>query len=237
MNTRILVIAALLAGFLLPSCAKARPAAPETDSVSAVSPASLLAFPIEEVVLESDTLDARFRTDWESLAMQGKLQMDGLPTRLSVKVYMERDRSVIVSARAPILGEVARMEILGDSVTLVNKNSRTYHVAGLGSAMAARPGLLGEFQQILQGRIDADGTGTAQLRAFDVAAMEGKMEASFNYLYGPEGWTLAVVVAINGTPLNAELQLSYPNYDPTPLEPTDLSKRYKEVGLRELMKF
>lgn len=114
---------------------------------------------IEEIAVAADTVMANYDADWERLSMQGRLQFDGLPMRLSVKVYMERGKSVLMSARAPIMGELARVEILGDSITLINKNSRTYNVISLQPVASGYPDILSDLQDILLGQMAFPGQG------------------------------------------------------------------------------
>lgn len=103
-----------------------------------------------------DSITASYDSEWRELSMQGKLSFDGLPIRPGVKVYMERGKSIILSARAPILGEVARVEISPDSVTCINKHTRTYCSYPLDSIA---PDLISDVQDILLGQVAFPGFG------------------------------------------------------------------------------
>ncbi len=233
---------------------------------------------MEEIAVATDTVMANYDADWEQLSMQGRLQFDGLPMRLNVKVYMERGKSVLISARAPILGEVARVEILGDSITLINKSSRTYHVISLAPVASGMPGVLADVQDLLLGQMAFPGHGrltpdlakqarwigmpdaktivfpdetlqppgsqcgfvldeVMQLSAFAIALMQAQLEVQTSYLYGEDGWTLGIDIVLKGKAMHGSLELSYPDYAPTPLKPTSLGKQYRKVDFRELMKY
>lgn len=233
---------------------------------------------MEAIAVAADTVMANYDADWEQLSMQGRLQFDGLPMRLSVKVYMERGKSVLISARAPIFGEVARVEILGDSITLINKSSRTYHVISLAPVAAGMPGILADVQDLLLGQMAFPGYGrlnqqlarqarwiampdaktivfpdetlqppgsqcgfvldeAMQLSAFAIALAQARLEVQTTYLYGEEGWTLGIDILMRGKEMQGSLELSYPDYSPTPLQPTALDKRYRKVDFSQLMKY
>lgn len=268
MNIRII---AAIAAFMMMICA--RPVCAQEEE----NPAQRL-LTTEEIAVAADTIIAQYPEDWQQLSMQGRMQFDGVPMRLSVKVYMERGKSILISARAPIFGEMARVEILGDSITLINKSSRTYHTISPASGQIPTAGMIADLQDILLGEIALPGQGRLtpelsqqaqwidlsdgrmilfpdpsvqlpgsqsgfiidstemQLLTFALAIPSQKIEAETSYQYGEEGWTLGVNISINGKPLKGEFQLSYPDYSPTPLEPTDISKRYRAVAPADLMK-
>lgn len=79
-----------------------------------------------EIEAAVDGIDKNYGGQWLDLSMQGKLHMEGLPLKPTVKIYMKRGESVIMSVRASIFGEVARIEMNSDSLTIVNKHSRRY---------------------------------------------------------------------------------------------------------------
>ncbi len=101
----------------------------EPDEVTAVSPepgnASRL-MTAEEIAVATDSIIANYDADWTDLSMQGKLTFDGLPMSASVKIYMKRGESIILSARAPFIGEVARVEATPDSIVFINKHTNCY---------------------------------------------------------------------------------------------------------------
>lgn len=65
-------------------------------------------------------------TAWQSVELNGKLHMDKLPVTASLKIYMERGRTLYISVRAPFIGEAGRIEIQGNRLTAVNKLKRKY---------------------------------------------------------------------------------------------------------------
>ena len=48
--------------------------------------------------------------DWKTVTLSGKLHIDGLPISPSAKIYMERGKKLVISLRAPLLGEVGTLE-------------------------------------------------------------------------------------------------------------------------------
>lgn len=118
-----------------------------------------------EVAAAVDSIRAAYDPDWTELSMEGKLSFDGLPVRPTVKVYMKRNESIIISARAPIFGEVARIEANRDSITLINKHTKTYNSQPLGRYLAGYPNGLADIQDILLGEVAFPGRGriTAEL--------------------------------------------------------------------------
>ena len=98
--------------------------------------------------------------DWETLTISGKLKMAGLPLSPSVKIYMEKDSVVRISLRAPLMGEVGRAEIEGDTLTVVNKMKKTYVREPLDSVMERYPVTLSDVQSLLIGRVVIPGGGT-----------------------------------------------------------------------------
>lgn len=242
------------------------------------SPAPV-AMTAEEIAMAADSIISGYPEEWQELSMQGKLSFDGLPVRPTVKIYMKRAESVIMSARAPILGEVARVEICPDSVTFINKHTRTYNSQPIGAFLREYPGGIADIQDILLGRMAFPGHGHLtrdlafrsqwisipdrgtlvypeeslqlpmsdygfvtdsddwRLTAFALSLPSASAFIETGYLYGDEGWTLQLKILLNEKPLNGEVQLSYPDYSPTPLQLTDAGSRYRKVDFKQLLKF
>ncbi len=114
---------------------------------------------VGEIAVATDTIMANYDAEWSELSMQGKLSFDGLPMPVSVKLYMKRGESIILSARAPIFGEVARVEVCQDSIVLINKHSRTYNVQSFGSLNVDSRAYLCDLQDILLGQVAFPGYG------------------------------------------------------------------------------
>lgn len=97
--------------------------------------------------------------DWEKVSLSGKFKMDGLPLSPSLKIYMERDSLIIISLRAPFVGEAGRMEITPDTILAVNKMKKTYVAESLNDILAYYPGTISDLQELILGRIILPGFG------------------------------------------------------------------------------
>ncbi len=234
---------------------------------------------VEEIAMATDTIIANYDADWTDLSMQGKLSFDGLPMSVSVKLYMKRGESVILSARAPIFGEVARVEICQDSIVLINKHTRTYNVQPIAGLNVDAKAYLCDLQDILLGQVAFPGHGRItpeiallsqwidlptddaliypsaelqvegteygfvmdslcwQLKSFVLMLSKTGVVVETKYLYGDKGWTLGIEISLPKKKLGGEAQLSYPDYNPTPIEFTVLGSKYRKVDFKELMRF
>lgn len=233
----------------------------------------------EEVAVATDTIMANYDNDWQDLSMQGKLIFDALPMSVSVKIYIKRGESIIMSARAPIFGEVARVEVSQDSIVLINKHSRTYNAQSFTGLGVDPKAYLTDLQDILLGQVAFPGNGRMtpdlaaqsqwimmketdaliypsaplqtegtdygfvmdascwQLRSFVLMLKKVGVVLQTNYIYGDKGWTLGLEVELPKKKMQGEAQLSYPDYQPTPLDFTDLTGKYRKVDFKELLKF
>ncbi len=97
--------------------------------------------------------------DWEKVSLSGRLKMDGLPLSPSVKIFMEKDSSIMISLRAPFMGEVGRAEFSGDSILVVNKMKKTYVKESLSSLLSGYPLTIGDVQNIILGNVVIAGAG------------------------------------------------------------------------------
>ncbi len=245
---------------------------PESDNASRL-------MTVEEIAVASDSIIANYDSEWKDLSMQGKLSFDVLPMSVSVKLYMKRGESIILSARAPIFGEVARVEISQDSITLINKHSRTYNVQSFTGLDVDSKAYLCDLQDILLGQVAFPGHGRLtpeiasqsqwiamnsdnaliypssalqvagteygfvmeslcwQLKSFVLMLSNTGVVVETKYLYGDKGWTLGIEVSLPKKKLAGEAQLSYPDYNPMPLEFTAIGSKYRKVDFKELMRF
>lgn len=234
---------------------------------------------VEEIAVAADTIIANYDSEWTDLSMQGRLQLDVLPMRVNVKVYMKRGEAIILSARAPIFGEVARLEACPDSIVLINKHTRTYNTQPLGGLGVDTKAYLCDLQDILLGQVAFPGNGRLtremaydaqwimmpeenaliypypdlqvegtdygfvmdssswQLRSFVLMLKKTGIVLETKYLYGKEGWTLGLEANLPKKKIQGELELSYPDYAPTPLEFTSLAGKYRKVDFKQLLKF
>lgn len=89
---------------------------------------------------------------WESVKIDGKLKMQGLPLSPSLKIFMIKDSLIDISIRAPFVGEAGRILVTTDSVTAVNKMNKTYVNEGISDAFRFYPGGLSDIQDLLLAR-------------------------------------------------------------------------------------
>lgn len=249
------------------------------DPFEAIDESASRLMSIEEIAVATDSIIANYDSEWKDLSMQGKLSFTGLPMRVSVKVYMKRGESVILSARAPIFGEVARVEMNQDSIVFINKHSRTYNTQSFAGLTTDPQTYLCDLQDILLGEMAFPGRGHItrdlaeqsqwivmpgdntlvypskalqiagteygfvmdatnwQLRSFVLMLQKPGIVIDTNYLYGESGWTLGLEISRNNKKMNGEVELSYPDYSPTPLVFTELGNKYRKVDVKDLMKF
>lgn len=97
--------------------------------------------------------------NWDKISVSGKLSSDLLPLSPSVKIYMERGTLVVMSISAPLLGEVARIEMDRDFLLVVNKFANTYTTASMEEIEPMCPGGLDALQNMLLARVNILGKG------------------------------------------------------------------------------
>lgn len=102
---------------------------------------------------------ASWNTDWKKVELDGKLSVEGLPVRPTLKVFMESGKKLFISVRVPFLGEAARIEITSDEVIIINKIKQTYYKADPKELLEEHPTLISELQALLLGRIAIVGEG------------------------------------------------------------------------------
>lgn len=127
--------------------------------------------------------------------MSGKLSSPMLPVTASLKIYMEKDRLTVIAVSAPLIGEVARIEIDPNEALIVNKMKNTYTTVEMERIEPVCPGGLSALQNMLLGRINILGKGelnkknSADLNIYDTGTSwtllpEQDLEnADFVYLY------------------------------------------------------
>lgn len=97
--------------------------------------------------------------DWDEVSINGKFKMAGLPVSPSLRIYMQRDSLVLISLRAPFVGEVGRAEITDSTILVVNKMKKVYVEEPLDRISAFYPGGLSDIQDLLLGRVAMPGLG------------------------------------------------------------------------------
>lgn len=105
-----------------------------------------------------DSITAGY-TPWSEMSFSGKLSSPMLPMSASVKVYMVKDEFISIAVSAPLIGEVARMEIDGAQILAVNKFNNTYSTVEMAEVEPFCPGGLTAIQNLLLGRISLLGSG------------------------------------------------------------------------------
>lgn len=203
--------------------------------------------------------------------------MDGLPVSPTVKIYMKRGETVILSARAPIFGEVARLEVCPDSATFINKHTKIL-VARYQQRHTLASRIIADLQELLLGNLYLPGHGpmtwnfrkTARsprprrqslpipapdlqyrgleygfvvapddraLQTLAVLIPDHDAIVCLDYLFGEQGWTLGLGIDLGKNSLEGALQLSYPDFTPTPLTLTNAGARYTRTDFKRLLKF
>lgn len=109
-------------------------------------------------------------SNWKNISLSGKLSSSMLPVSASVKIYMEKNKLIVMSISAPIMGEVARLEIDEDRVIAVNKLKSKYSTLEMEEISTFCPGGLEAVQNLLLGRISLLGTG--QLKSSDADLLD-----------------------------------------------------------------
>lgn len=112
----------------------------------------------EKVINIVNTILNRYG-DWKSVTFNGKIRSSKLPVSPSLRIYAERDSLIQLSLRAPILGEVGRVEITPREFLAVNKYNKTYCRETAENIMNIYPGLIGDIQSLLLGRMVVLGSG------------------------------------------------------------------------------
>lgn len=91
--------------------------------------------------------------DWQTVEIQGKLSAQKLPISPTIRIYMRKGKAIMISARAPFVGEVARVEINGDSIRAVYKLKKIYCEESFSGLMESYPGIISDLQSLLLGHI------------------------------------------------------------------------------------
>ena len=120
---------------------------------------------------------------WDTISMSGKLSSSMLPVTASVKIYMERDKLLLISISAPLIGEAARIEIDQNEVLMVNKLSKSFTTLEMERIEPIFPGGLSTIQNLLLGRISIFGKG--ELNASDIPNLDVYRTEAGNWLILP----------------------------------------------------
>lgn len=213
MRIRILKIwmAALMCSLIMlcPLTAAAQSAA---DSVAGQSP--VLPVGVIKNIIDS-------YTPWHDAEFSGKVSTDKLPLSPTVKIYMVRDSLFQLSLRAPLLGEVGRLNVTKTEVLLVNRMKKLYVKERTDGFFEGHPTLLEELQSIFLARVIVLGRGPLGADNFgdvEVAELENGNTAlmphsdlaasifNYGYIVSPSGRTLDMLAVIKET---ASLEIAY----------------------------
>lgn len=110
---------------------------------------------------------AKTYSNWGKVELNGKLSLDILPLKASLKIYMQKDKEILISVRAPFIGEAARIEIDTDSLTAVNRLKNQYCTIGTDYVEQAWPGIIPDLQSLLLGRAFLWKNGQISKRMYD----------------------------------------------------------------------
>ena len=142
---------------------------------------------------------ASHNTPWKKVQLNGKISIDGLPVRPSLKVYMEHEKKILISVRAPFIGEAVRIEADRDEIVAVNKIKQTYWKADPRELFDSEPKLISELQSILLGRLALLGSG--EFKGSDADKVEIVQQQQGDFLVIPEE-------SFNGSPVSIGYSVS-----------------------------
>lgn len=132
---------------------------------------------------------------WQTVELSGSLQADKLPLNPSLKIFMERDRMIQISVRAPFVGEVVRIDVTTDSIIAVNKLKHAYWAESLNEAAKNMPLSVGAVQDLLLERIFLLDAGTLSADNYTRA----------NISHEPDCW----LVVPGYQPMNGRVQYGF----------------------------
>lgn len=105
-------------------------------------------------------------SQWGSVQLDGKLSTALLPISVSTRFYMEQEKCIRISIRAPFLGEVARIDIDNEEIQIANKRKKRYCRLPMETLRGIYPGGLTDLQSLLLARVTLLNRGTLSKRDF-----------------------------------------------------------------------
>ncbi len=154
MNRFVLAIMLVCAMVLGGTCSVfAVPSRPDSASAEAVR----IEGKLKADILKAMTADYK---DWKTVELNGRITSIKFFIKPSVKLFMKRGESLMISVRVPLKGEVARLEADKDSVLVVNKLNNTYVRESLEQASKLADITLSDLQDVFIGRVFIAGKGT-----------------------------------------------------------------------------
>lgn len=121
---------------------------------------------------------------WTSAEFSGKLRTDKLPVTPTVKMYMVRDSLLQISVRAPLLGEVGRLNLTKDELLIVNKMKKVYCQESPDRVFELYPSLLEDLQSLFLARVVVLGDG--ELDGDNVATVDIEEDGADSWLVLPQ---------------------------------------------------
>ncbi|MDE6330778.1 MAG: DUF4292 domain-containing protein [Muribaculaceae bacterium] len=119
---------------------------------------------------------------WTTAEWTAKVKSDALPVSVTMKTFMVRDSLTLMSLRAPLVGEVARIEIDNREVLVVNKLKKRYARIPLADYGDLPARVHSDLQDILVGRVAIIGRGLLD---------SGNAAQADIYLLGDAGYLIA----------------------------------------------
>ena len=154
MNRFVLAIMLVCAMVLGGTCSVfAVPSSPDSASAEAVR----IEGKLKADILKAMTADYK---DWKTVELNGRITSIKFFIKPSVKLFMKRGESLMISVRVPLKGEVARLEADKDSVLVVNKLNNAYVRESLEQASKLADITLSDLQDVFIGRVFIAGKGT-----------------------------------------------------------------------------
>lgn len=162
---------------------------------------------------------------WESVEFSGKLNYEKLPFSPTIKIYAVKDSLVQISLRAPIMGEVGRLNLTKDELLVVNKLKKTYCSEDPAKLFELYPTAISDIQNILLARAVVLGDGEIGQENSSNALVEqeeggnilfvpqtdpGIIPFNYGYIISPSGRTLAMLLEI-AKKASAEIRYSFKN--------------------------
>jgi len=162
---------------------------------------------------------------WRSAEFKGKLKADKLPLSPTVKMYMVRDSLLQISVRAPLVGEVGRLNLTREELIIINKLKKVYCEEHTEELQELYPSLLPDIQSLFLGRVAVLGSGELDVENVGTVSVDedgkgnwllvpqtgaGVVPFKYGYLVGPNLRTCALVASIPGK-CSVEILYDYRN--------------------------
>lgn len=155
-------------------------------------------------------------TPWTTAGWSARLQGEMLPMSVTMKTYMRRDSLTLISLRAPLIGEVARIEIDNANLLIVNKYKKKYTKIDLTAYGEVPSKVHSSLQDILIGRVAVIGNGTLSEsnskevdilqipeQGYVISCMPADIDISYGYGLNNSAQMLSLM-AVKGKPYTSQ---------------------------------